>query len=267
MVVDPGQLEQVLLNLAVNARDAMPNGGSLTIETGNVTLDEAFTLDHVGAAVGPHVMLVVTDTGTGMTDEVRRHIFEPFFTTKELGRGTGLGLATVQSIVTQSRGCVAVESRLGHGASFRVYLPAVTGAAASPSAGPTKPAPGTETILLVEDEEGLREFVARALRIVGYTVLTANGAKQAMELLKSHNHEVCLVFTDVVMPGMTGVEMAALITATYPDLKVLFSSGYSEDARLGQVGLAGTANFLAKPYTIAGLTGKIRAVLDAQVAS
>ena len=264
VLIDPGQFEQVLLNLAVNARDAMPQGGVLTIKTSNVTVDDAFAAAHAPAVAGPHVMVSVTDTGVGMTAEVRRQMFDPFFTTKELGRGTGLGLATVDGIVKQAGGCIEVDSEPGKGASFWVFLPTVVRVAAdvAPAAVP-QPARGTETILVVEDEDGLRQVVTRMLKGAGFTVLPANGGRQALALLESHRDQVHLVFTDVVMPDMSGVDLATAIAATHPRIKVLFASGYTDDATMGQVALARGRNFIAKPYTVAGLREKIRAVLDA----
>jgi len=263
VVIDPGQLEQVLLNLAMNARDAMPHGGVLTVETSRVTVDEGFAAGHAPLAAGPYVMVTVTDTGIGVTDEVRRRMFDPFFTTKESGRGTGLGLATVDSIVKQAGGCIAVDSEPGHGATFRVYLPIATRSSSEVAQESPRRARGSETILVVEDEDGLREVVTRMLRGAGFTVIHANGARQALELLESHRYQVHLVFTDVVMPGMSGVDLVTAILAAQPRIKVLFASGYTADATLNQVALARARNFIAKPYTVAGLTKKIRDVLDA----
>jgi len=263
VIIDPGQLEQVLLNLAVNARDAMPHGGVLTVATSRVTVDEGFAAGHAPLAAGPHVMVTVTDTGIGMTDEVRRRMFDPFFTTKESGHGTGLGLATVYSIVKQAGGCIEVDSEPGHGATFRVYLPIATRSSGEVALESPRRARGSETILVVEDEDGLREVVTRMLRGAGFTVIHANGARQALELLESHRYQVHLVFTDVVMPGMSGVDLVTAILAAHPRIKVLFASGYTADATLNQVALARARNFIAKPYTVAGLTKKIRDVLDA----
>ncbi len=263
VTIDPGQFEQVLLNLAVNARDAMPQGGVLTVETSNVMVDDVFAAGHAPAVAGPHVMVSVTDTGVGMTAEVRRQMFDPFFTTKELGRGTGLGLATVDGIVKQAGGCIVVESEPGEGASFRIYLPTVARGSADVEPAALQPARGTETILVVEDEDGLRQVVTRMLKGAGFHVLAANGAKQALALLESHPDQVHLVFTDVVMPGMSGVDLVTAIVAAHPGTKVLFSSGYTDDATMRQVALARGRNFIAKPYTVAGLRKKIRDVLDA----
>ena len=262
VLADPGQIEQVLMNLAVNARDAMPTGGVLTIETRNVMLDHAFAAEQQGISAGPHVALVVTDTGVGMTAEVRQRIFEPFFSTKGAGKGTGLGLATIYGIVQQSGGCILVDSKTGAGTSFTILLPSTSACAATQPADITKAAPGTETILLVEDERDLRDLATRMLRSAGYTVLAASSGQHALSTLQSHDAQVHVVFTDVVMPGMSGADLVADLAVRYPDIRVLFTSGYTDDARLGEGLIAAGGHFIAKPYTAAELTRMLRRVLD-----
>jgi PAS domain S-box-containing protein len=263
VLVDPGQLEQVLLNLVVNARDAMPTGGSLTIETRNVTLDAAFAAAHAGVVPGPYVLLSVTDTGVGMTADVRARIFEPFFTTKERGKGTGLGLATVYGIVHQSGGCIVVETEPGHGASFKIFLPKVEPADTT-RPGATPPCVhGTETVLLVEDEDGLCQVATRMLLSAGYTVIQARSGQEALATLDHRDGPVHLLFADVVMPGMSGPDLASRLAGRYPDMRVLFTSGYVGDDPLSRAVRADTSHFIAKPYTVADVTRKIRDVLDA----
>jgi PAS domain S-box-containing protein len=264
---DPGQIEQVIMNLVVNARDAMPNGGRLTLETANADLDARYAHDHASVRAGRYVMLAVTDTGIGMAPETIAHIFEPFYTTKESGHGTGLGLATVYGIVKQSGGYIWVYSEPGKGTSFKVYLPRIEEPAevlpfeknASPSRG------GTETILLVEDNEGVRELAHMVLDAQGYNVLVAESAAHAEDLCGKHSGRVHLVLTDVVMPGVSGRELTQRITARYPDVRVLYMSGYTYDV-IAQGGVleAGVA-FLQKPFTPRDLAAKIREVLDARL--
>ena len=261
---DRGQIEQVVMNLAVNARDAMPQGGRLIIETENVDLDAEYVRRHVGARPGPHVMLAVSDSGVGIPREIERHIFEPFFTTKEPGKGTGLGLATVYGIVKQSGGYIECDSEPGRGTTFRIYLPRVD----VPAPGverlgrPADAAGGTETILLVEDEEGVRELARDILRATGYTVIEARDGAEALLLSERHQGPLDLLLTDVVMPRMSGRELAERLTPLRPDLSVLYMSGYTDDAviRHGVLG-AGTA-FLQKPFTPAILVGRVRETLD-----
>ncbi len=262
---DPGQLEQVLMNLAVNARDAMPKGGTLTFETANAVLDADFAAVHPGAVPGAYVVLTVTDGGSGMTEEVRRHVFEPFFTTKEKGKGTGLGLATAYGIVKQSGGYITVDSEAGRGATFRIYLPRVEGTATtsertkSPSLSPT----GTETILLVEDEVGVRNLSASVLKTQGYVVLEAASGDTALEVARSQPGPIQLVVTDVVMPGMSGRELWERLRILRPDARVLFMSGYTDDVIAQHGVLEPGIAFLQKPFTPFGLAGKVREVLDA----
>jgi two-component system, cell cycle sensor histidine kinase and response regulator CckA len=259
---DSGYLGQVLLNLLVNARDAMPNGGKLTIATGDITLDESSAREIPGAIPGDYVMLSVSDTGTGMTEEVKAHLFEAFFTTKVSGKGTGLGLATCQTIVQQSGGYIGVSSELGKGTVFKIFFPQVEqplDAVATPS--PTGPAPrGTETVLVVEDEPAVRHLACSFLKTQGYQVLSASNGQDALHVARDHNGEpIRLVVTDVIMPLMGGKVMAEWLKTTYPDLKILFTSGYTDDMAIQQE--SGMA-FLSKPYTPATLAIKVRQMLD-----
>ncbi|HEY1379588.1 MAG TPA: response regulator, partial [Gemmataceae bacterium] len=245
VMADPGQLEQVVLNLAVNARDAMPDGGRLTIETWGAELDEAHA---PGVKSGPYVLMQVTDTGVGMTEEIRRRAFEPFYTTKEVGRGTGLGLATVYGIVRQTGGHVEVESEPGRGAAFRIYLPTSSEPVKPKSdPGPGAPPRGSETILLVEDAAAVRSFAAGILRDCGYTVLEAGRGDDALTVADTHVGPIQLLVTDVMMPGLSGPEVADRLRARRPELRTLFISGHAGDAaRTGMVATA--ANFLPKPF-------------------
>ena len=265
---DRGQIEQVIMNLAVNARDAMPQGGRLIVETANIDLDDEYVRRHVGARPGPHVMLAVSDTGTGIPHEIQSQIFEPFFTTKEQGKGTGLGLATVYGIVKQSGGYIEVDSEPGQGTTFRVYLPRLDAepAPVDRSARPAAAAGGTETILLVEDEEGVRELARDILRASGYTVLEARNGPEALLLCERHQGPLDLLLTDVVMPRMSGRELAEHLAPLRPDLSVLYMSGYTDDAviRHGVLG-AGTA-FLQKPFTPAALVQRVRETLEVAIA-
>ncbi len=260
---DPGQLEQVVLNLVVNARDAMPDGGTLTIETRTVHLDAVYAAEHPGTRPGPHAMLAVRDTGVGMDESIRRRIFEPFFTTKAHGKGTGLGLSMVYGIVKQSGGSIWFHSEPGHGSRFTIYLPHVGGTpTARPIPPPATAARGHETVLVVEDEPPLRELAARILVAGGYTVLQAANGPEALALVTRHADPVHLVFTDVVMPGMNGRELAARLCALRPGLRVLYTSGYTEDAILRHGVLDDPRRFLSKPYTPAVLRRRIREALD-----
>lgn len=260
--VDPGQFEQVLVNLAVNARDAMPNGGRLLIDAANVELDGEYRARHPYVKEGPFVMLSVSDTGHGMSQEVKRHLFEPFFTTKPKGRGTGLGLATIFGIVKQAGGTVEVYSEVGQGTSFKIYLPRIAGHAAVVAG--EKPFPvlpgGDETILLVEDDAGVRELARSFLERLGYRVLVATNGQQALEIAVTQGASIHLLLTDVVMPGMNGRELAERLLGSHAKMKVLFSSGYTENIMDDGVG-NGPLDFIGKPYSVQALAKKIRAVL------
>jgi PAS domain S-box-containing protein len=262
---DPAQLEQMIVNLAVNARDAMPLGGRLTLETSFVRLDEAFARQHVGLRPGPHVRLVVRDTGVGMDGLIKTHLFEPFFTTKGPGKGTGLGLATVYGIVTQSGGAIRVDSEPGQGAAFTIDLPRVD-APADLRGDPRIPAAaphGSETVLLVEDEPEVRGLARDILHQQGYTVLAAADGDEALKIGREHGGPIHLLVTDVVMPQMGGRELADRLKAGRSETKVLYVSGYTDDAILHQgVSETGTA-FLPKPFTASVLAHKVREVLDA----
>lgn len=261
---DPGQLEQVLLNLAVNARDAMPQGGILTIETNNVELDAEYVRARGSTRDGMHVMLAVTDSGSGMDTEVKRHIFEPFFTTKEQGKGTGLGLAVVHGVVKQSGGHIEVYSEPGIGTSFKIYLPSVnqTVRAERGAKSASHVPQGKETVLIVEDEEGVRNLSRAALMKYGYTVLAASGPGQALQLSQAHGGSIDLLLTDVVMPQMNGRRLSELLRVERPAMKVVFMSGYTDDAIVQQGVLDAGVNFLHKPFSPAALGVKVREVLE-----
>lgn len=259
VMVDPGQIEQVILNLTVNARDAMPQGGKLTIQTANVELDEAYTQDHAEVRPGPYVLLAVTDTGCGMDAATRSHIFEPFFTTKEVGKGTGLGLSMVYGIVHQSNGHIWVYSEPGRGATFKIYLPRVT--AETECALPGRVAEATpqghETILLVEDDDGVRQIAGRILRRSGYQVLEARDGGQALQICREHQGDIHLVLTDLVMPGINGRDLVLRLASLRPGIKVVFMSGYAEDYVFEQDGLDMGLEFIQKPFEAQVLTRKI----------
>ena len=260
---DPGQIEQVIMNLAVNARDAMPQGGKLTVEAANVELDSSYVQSHESVVPGPYVMLAVSDTGTGMDTETQGHMFEPFFTTKE--QGTGLGLATVYGIVRQSGGHVWVYSEPEKGTTFKVYLPRVDPPVEVNVSGEVsveEPPQGSENILLVEDEEAVRSLVKETLEGKGYEVLEAKGAHEALEVGDRHKETIHLLLTDVVMPQMSGTELAKVLAPLHPETKVLYMSGYTENATLRHGLLDPGTAILQKPFTADALTRKLREVLD-----
>ncbi|HEY2253927.1 MAG TPA: ATP-binding protein, partial [Planctomycetaceae bacterium] len=266
MKVDPGQMEQVVMNLVINSRDAMPGGGQLTIETANVELDESYASTHPQARPGAYVRLAVTDSGCGMDAATRARIFEPFFTTKGVEHGTGLGLATVYGIVTQSGGHIEVYSEQGSGSTFKIYIPrtsdAATGAAKErPPRGAA--AQGTETVLLVEDEEGVRILARKALEKYGYTVIEAPHPDAALRLVAEATGPIHILVTDVVMPNMSGRQLAERLQPERPDMRVLYISGYTDDAVVRHGILEATMPFLSKPFTPDALVRKIRNVLDA----
>jgi two-component system, cell cycle sensor histidine kinase and response regulator CckA len=266
---DPGQIEQVLMNLAVNARDAMPNGGSLSIETANVYLDERYAEHHVDVRPGHHVMLVVSDSGCGMDSKTLSNIFEPFFTTKEQGKGTGLGLATVYGIVKQSGGHIWVYSEPDKGTTFKVYLPQVEEQSSSvtPPIQPEVLPLGTETVLLAEDELQVREFSSRVLRRLGYNVLEASNGQEALIVAKQTAGTIDILLTDVVMPQIGGKPLSEKLTLERPEIKVLFLSGYTADSIVHHGVLEEGVAFLHKPFTAGDLARKVREVLDTRVPS
>jgi CheY-like chemotaxis protein len=262
---DAGQLEQVILNMVINARDAMPNGGKLTLETANVSFDLESVGRYPELKPGDYVMLAITDTGMGMSAEVQAHVFEPFFTTKGVGQGTGLGLSTCYGIVKQSGGHIAVYSELGRGTTFKIYLPQVESQTKiSLQCLDSLDLPGgTETILLVEDDPALREMAATLLRRLGYTVLAAANGIEALSLKhEASTGHVDLLFTDVVMPHMSGRELADRVRALYPFTKILFTSAYTENAIVHQGVLNKGVDLLQKPFTPSALAHKLREMLD-----
>ena len=262
---DPGQLEQVLINLAVNARDALPNGGALTVTTENAELSDEHGERHLGAAPGKYIMIAVTDTGTGMTKEVQQRLFEPFYTTKGVGKGTGLGLATVHGIVKQSGGDIYVYSELGHGTTFKVYFPRLTKVTdlVLTTAEHRALAPhGSETVLFAEDDESLRGLGARVLRAFGYNVLVARTGGDALRIVAEHKGQIDLIATDVVMPEMNGSQLVEKVLEARPGIRVLFMSGYTDDEVMRRGVIDGQTAFLQKPFTPDLLAHKIREVLD-----
>ena len=260
---DPGLVEQSIVNLAANARDSMPFGGRLTIETANARLDEMYARTHMGVQPGEFVMIAVSDTGHGMDAETRRHIFEPFFTTKEKGRGTGLGLATVYGMVKQTGGDIWVYSEPGRGTTFKLYFPKVAEpeTAVVEAAGEQPKGDLSETILVVEDEKAVRELTVKMLRKLGYSILTAGGATEAIEVSEAHAGPITLLLTDVVMPDMSGRQLASELIRSRPEMKVLFLSGYTEDAIVHHGVLDPGVNFLPKPFSREVLARKLREVL------
>ena len=263
VMADPMQIQQILLNLAVNSRDAMPKGGKLTIETANVELDEAYARGHINVTPGSYVMLAVSDTGTGMDAETRAHIFEPFFTTKEKGKGTGLGLATVYGIVKQSGGNIYVYSEPGLGTTFKIYLPQIEEPAPLPAAEkPQELLSETQrTILLVEDEAGVRTLARKVMESKGFRVLEAIQGEQALKILKEHAGPIHLLLTDVVLPGMGGRELAGHIEALHPEMRVLFMSGYTDEAIVSHGVLQSGIAFIPKPFTPDALVRKVHEIL------
>lgn len=262
--VDPGQLEQIIINLAVNARDAMPQGGSLTVETCNAEVNEAYCREHPGCQPGHYVMLSMTDTGCGMTPEVQAHIFEPFFTTKERGKGTGLGLATVYGIVKQSNGYIAVYSEPEQGTSVKVYLPQVR--EPLPTERPFREVGliphGNETVLLVEDDRAILAFAQEILESCGYSVITAADGREAVRLADAYREPIHLLVSDVVMPHMSGRLVAEQVATLKPGIGVLFISGYADDAVFRHGIVQSETHFLQKPFLPHQLAQKVREVLD-----
>jgi PAS domain S-box-containing protein len=263
VTADASQIEQVILNLAVNARDAMPDGGRLLIETMDVTLDTTFVRRHGGARPGDHVLIAISDTGTGMDATTRAHLFEPFYTTKPAGWGTGLGLATVYGIVKQSGGSIWVYSEPGKGSTFKIYLPVATGGVEPPAAAPadTRALRGTETVLVVEDQTGVRSFIEQTLHRLGYTVVTASTGPEAVAAALAHGGPIHVMLTDVVLPGASGREAARQVLAVRPSLRVLYMSGYTDEAIVRHGVLEPALAFIQKPFTADDLARRIREVL------
>ena len=263
--LDPDQLSQIVLNLAVNARDAMPNGGTLEIETADVELDEAYARTHPPAQPGNYVVLSVSDSGSGIAKDDLPRIFEPFFTTKETGKGTGLGLAIVYGIVKQSGGYIWVYSEPGLGTTFKLYFPVtIASLGTEPHNITVAEQPGGETILIVEDDDAIRANVRDCLQHLGYTVLEAASGQAALETCESREGRIHLVMTDLVMPGMSGREMAVHISRRYPDIRLMYTSGYTNDvAARHELRQDGTV-FLEKPYTVADLARSVRRALFAR---
>ena len=267
---DPCQVEQIIMNLVVNARDAMPRGGRVTIETANITLDDQTILRHVSVKPGEYVMLAVSDTGSGMDQETQRRIFEPFFTTKEVGKGTGLGLSTVYGIVKQSGGYIWVYSEPGLGTMFKIYLPRIDDATAvtvEKLAQETTALRGSETILLVEDEDIVRGLTRKVLMQAGYNVLDAHSGEEAIRVCRAHNGPIDLLVTDVVMPELSGKEAADRLLKLRPAIRVLFMSGYTDEAIVQHGVLDANVEFIQKPFTWIGLTRKVRDVLNRNAVS
>jgi len=263
--IDPSQLDQVLANLCVNARDAIADVGRVTIETANVTLDEDHCSRHPDCAPGDYVMLAVSDNGCGMDKETLANIFDPFFTTKDVGSGTGLGLSTVYGIVKQNNGCIVVSSEPGSGSKFSLYLPRQPNDAGhgSLSAAPANPAArGTETIVLVEDESANLELFRKMLEQLGYTVLAAAAPEECFRLISEHAGRIDMLMTDVIMPGMNGPDLAKSLRGVYPGLRCLFMSGYTDNAFNDRGTLEPGVQFIQKPFSLGSLAEKIRSILD-----
>ena len=261
---DPHQLENAILNVAINARDAMPGGGCLTIETANAYLDEAYARDNVEVEPGQYVMIAITDTGTGMAAEIIGRVFDPFFTTKPAGTGTGLGLSQVFGFVKQSRGHIKIYSELGAGTTIKIYLPRFMGdatPAVMPKAAPVAVGNAREVILVVEDDELVRRTTTESLNALGYTAIDAEGAAQALILLESRN-DIALLFTDIVMPEVNGKKLADEALRRWPDLKVIYTTGYTPNAVVHGGVLDPGVQLLSKPFTLDQLAAKVRTVLD-----
>jgi len=269
--VDQGQLEQVIINLAVNARDAMPQGGTLTIKTANIASDSETRRGYEIMPPGDYVQIEVSDTGIGIPKDIQARIFEPFFSTKEVGSGTGLGLSTVYGIVKQTGGFVFVDSETGKGAKFSIFLPRHAGANAAEPAreqpgetGQNKDLSGSGTVLLVEDEDPVRLFSARALKNKGYHVIEAKSGEQALEIMAKGDVRIDLVVTDVVMPKLDGPGLVQALRRTHPDMKVIFISGYTEDNFRKRLGDERDIHFLPKPFSLKQLAGKVKEVMQAE---
>jgi two-component system cell cycle sensor histidine kinase/response regulator CckA len=269
VLADPGRLEQVIMNLAVNARDAMPNGGTLSLETGTVHLDESFSARELGVNPGRYVTLSITDTGLGMSEETQSHLFEPFFTTKQAGRGTGLGLATAYGIVRQSGGAISVMSELGHGTTVRIFLPQAVEKIEAEAARrqPAPPSTGAETVLVVEDEARVRKLMVEVLAARGYRVLEAARGSEALRLVKEHRGPIHIALVDVVMPEMSGPELIREVAGLRPKMRVLYISGYTEEAIVHHHIPESGIEFLQKPFLPDALARKVRDILDTRANS
>jgi CheY-like chemotaxis protein len=261
---DPVQIQQVILNLLVNARDAIPKEGTLIIETADVDLDGDYVRDHHIVTKGPYVMLAISDSGVGMDEETKSHLFEPFFTTKEKGKGTGLGLSTVYGIVKQSNGYIWVYSEPGNGTTFKIYFPRVThpGARFAAEKKIHSEFRGSETVLVVEDELAVRDLACRILRGRDYTIFSAANGRDAVEFAQKYEGRIHMVLTDVVMPGMSGRDLVDQLKSTRPEIKALYFSGYTDNAILHRGILDPGAAFLQKPFSVESLLHKVREVLD-----
>jgi CheY-like chemotaxis protein len=262
---DPGRLEQVIMNLVVNARDAMPNGGKLTIETGSVQLSESFSAAQIGVAPGSYLVISVSDTGVGMDEETQSHLFEPFFTTKNPGRGTGLGLATAYGIIRQSGGAIRIWSQLGRGTTARIYLPPVEAKAwarTESKAASSGPLTGAESILVVEDEARVRKLIVDVLTAKGYGVLEATRGEDALRISRTHKGIIDLAVVDVVMPEISGPDFVRQLTRLRPDVRVLYISGYTDEAIVHHGIPESGAAFLQKPFLPDELARKVRQVID-----
>jgi PAS domain S-box-containing protein len=263
--IDPGQFEQVIVNLVMNAREAMPNGGKLILETSNVTLNQDYVYQHSGMTPGQYVMMAISDTGVGMTKEVKAHLFEPFFTTKGMSSGTGMGLSTAYGIVRQCNGYILVYSELGHGTTFKIYLPRTEEEVEPlPQQEEVAPLPeGHETVLLVEDDPLVRGLAVRVLRKQGYHLLEASNGSEALRIAEKRiGEEIHLLLTDVVMPGMIGRELAERLRSVFPKIKVLYMSGYTKSAIVHHGLLEEGINYIQKPFTVEALSRKVREVID-----
>ena len=262
--LDPAQIDQAIVNLAVNARDAMPHGGRLTIETANVTLDEASAARDVDVRPGEYVRLIIADTGVGMGDEIKAHLFEPFFTTKQPDHGTGLGLSIVFGIVKQNAGHIWVDSEEGQGTIIQIYLPRTDKVESQglPGATPASALQGSETILVVEDYAAVRDLATQILKSHGYHVLAAKDGAEALRISREYDHPIHLLLTDMVMPGMNGRELAEQLQSQRPGIRILYMSGYNDRLLEDPGALGEGVAFLAKPLTVESLTEKVRAVLD-----
>lgn len=262
--VDPAQLQQIIINLAANARDAMPDGGTLIIETANVFLDEAYCRCHSHSSPGEHVMLGISDNGSGISREIIEHIFEPFFTSKTKGKGTGLGLATVYSAVKKNKGTINIYSEVGKGTSLKIYFPTVseTLSVVSPQEVTDKMPGGSETVLLVEDNSMALDICIKALTALGYRVLSASSGEDALDISRAFQGDIHLLMTDVILPGMNGPTIAKVLCKERPEIKVLYNSGHTESMIVSQGVLQSDLNFIAKPFNIFTLAHKLRDVLD-----